>query len=176
MKLNQEIVRELFDYDAKEGVLIWKSLKSKRIKVGSIAGCINAKGYVQVAVLGKRYLAHRVIWLWHYGYVPENVIDHINRDKKDNRLDNLRETSSQCNMRNSKLCKRNTSGVKGVYWNSRDSKWISQITIEGAQKHLGICEDFIEAVAHRLAGEQAINWSGCDSTSPAYLYMKNYVK
>ena len=40
-----------------------------------------------------------------------------------------------------------------------------------AQKHLGICEDFIEAVAHRLAGEQAINWSGCDSTSPAYLFM-----
>ena len=176
LKLNQEIVRELFDYDADVGKLSWKKLTPLREKKGGVVGYKHCMGYQAVSILGEEYLVHRIIWLWNYGYMPEHVIDHIDKDKQNNKLNNLREVTTQCNIRNSKLCKKNTSGVKGVSWYGRDNVWVSYIKVSRGVKSLGRYKDFVDAVAARLAGEQALDWDGCDSTSPAYLYMKNYVK
>ena len=92
--IDAETIRNLFDYV--DGRLFWKQTKSKRIKVGDEAGCLNAVGYMQVGFLhnGKKQimLSHRIVFLHQHGYLPK-LIDHINLDKTDNRIENLREAT-----------------------------------------------------------------------------------
>ena len=113
--LTQERVRELFDYDVETGNLIRKTNASSRARIGDVAGCEDGRGYLFTGISGKYYKNHRIVWLWHNGYLPEGEIDHINRNKIDNRIENLREASSVCQRRNQNLRKDNKSGVKGVF-------------------------------------------------------------
>jgi hypothetical protein len=111
----------------------------------------------------------------HYGFMPENGIDHIDRDNTDNLLENLREVSQSCNMRNIGISPANKSGVLGVCWHKDSGMWISQISVKGKSKYSGVYQDFSEAVAHRLAAEQCLGWPNCHSATSAYLYMKEYL-
>ena len=169
--LTQERVKELFEY--KDGDLIRK-IASGCYKKGSIAGS-QLRGYVRTGVDGFAYFNHRLIWLWCNGYFPENQIDHIDRDKSNNKIENLREVSRTCNLRNTGLPSTNTSGVKGVFWHKQWGKWAARITICRNHIHLKYSTDFTEAVAHRLAAEQAEGWAGCDSSSTAFEYMQEYI-
>lgn len=173
--ISQNEVERLFEY--RDGVLYWKVRNSNRISIGSPTGTINGnRGYLCTRIDGKKYLNHRLIFLYHHGYMPENMIDHIDRNTLNNRIENLREINQQCNMRNARQHIDNTSGVKGICWHKKTNKWYAQIVINQKLKNFGYYPDFTEAVAHRLAAEQCINWNGCDSCSPAYLYMQNYLK
>jgi len=172
--LTQEEVKRLFDY--KDGNLIRKVRVGNNGEIGAYAGCDNGSGYFCTKIDGKTYKNYRLIWLWHYGYFPENFIDHIDRNKSNDRIENLREVSRSCNGRNIDLRKDNTSGVKGVHWHKRDKVWSGQIVVNMKKCYLGGYTDFTEVVAHRLAAEQSLNWVGCDSSSPAYVYMQNYIK
>ena len=122
------------------------------------------------------YLAHRIIWLGSYGYFPENEIDHINGIRNDNRLCNLREVSRQCNQRNKNIGIKKISGVKGVCWdkskNKSKNKWKVQIRINNKTYNIGHFINFDEAVCHRLAVEQCLNWNKCENNSSAYQYVK----
>ena len=171
MSLTCEDTRKLFDYRV-DGNLIWKVRKAKRIKIGDIAGSFDrTHGYHTVGIDGRLYKAHRLIWLWHHGYMPEGELDHINKIKHDNCIENLREVSSQCNKRNAGNPKDNKTGVKGVrIGKSLDNAWQARISINRRQCHLGEFNCFDEAVLHRLAAEQCLDWDGCDSSSPAYRY------
>ena len=169
--LTQKEVRSLFNYDPETGELTWRATKGTAL-VGAKAGCDSGRGYLQVQVNRKLYYAHRLIWLWVHGYFPEHQVDHINRVRDDNRLENLREVTQQCNMRNSKQQSNNTSGVTGVYWVSKDSRWLANIKINSRLLHLGYFTDFTEAVLTRLAAEQCLNWEGCDSSSDAFRYLQ----
>ena len=171
----QERVRELFDY-REDGCLIRRTRQSNCVCLGGPAGGLCGRGYLRIMVDGVHLRVHRLIWLWHHGYMPESGIDHINRDKLDNRIENLREVSQVCNLRNTGNSKNNTSGVKGVSWTRTGCKWSAELVSEGTRLRLGQYADFAEAVAHRLAAEQCLNWEGCDSCSPAYQYMKEYLK
>lgn len=171
-ELTQAEVKRLFDY--RDGVLYWRIKPASNVFIGKPAGTLS-KGYSRTTINGKIYLNHRLIFLYHHGYIPENIIDHIDRNTLNNNIENLRETVQQCNIRNSKQFCTNTSGVKGVCWHKLKNKWMSQININQDIKYLGLYSDFTEAVAHRLAAEQCVDWNGCDSRSPAYLYMKNYL-
>ncbi len=173
--LTQARVKDLFDYDNLTGDLLWKQYMGNR-KIGSPAGFISGHGHLQTAINGRSYLNHRLIWLWVHGYFPENDIDHVNRDKLDNRLENLREISHQCNVRNSGNPKNNTSGIKGVCWANGRKKWVAFLTLNGKQISLGTYSDFDNAVCARLAGEQVLNWSGCDSSSPAFKYVRDNIQ
>lgn len=171
--LTQERVRELFDYS--DGVLIRK-IKVRKVLPGDIVGKKTSHGYYRVGIDKVLYQVHRVIWLWHYGYFPEHTIDHINRNKIDNRIENLREASKQCNMRNSNVKKCNRSGVTGVSWQTDNKRWDAGIRINKKSIHIGSSKDFLEAVAMRLAAEQCIDWCKCDSSSSAWRCMKQYQK
>ena len=173
-KLTQGTVHQLLDYNPETGELKWKVSRGSR-KVGGVAGTAS-NGYLVVRVNGKLYRNHRIIWLWVYGYFPENQIDHINRIRSDNRIDNLREVSQTCNNRNCGMSSNNKSGVTGIHWFTRCSTWQSFIMVDYKRKHLGYHKDLTEAVAHRLAAEQCLDWSGCDSSSSAYQYMQDYLK
>lgn len=169
--LTQARLKELLAYDPDTGIFRWlKTGPGRRLDL--VAG-YESNGYIQITIDSKHYYVHRLAWLFTHGYMPENDIDHIDRDKANNRLDNLREVSQTCNNRNTGNPRDNTSGVKGVYWHRQRNKWRAQICINGKKKHLGYYENFDDAVRARHKAEKAVNWAGCDSSSPAYKYLKN---
>jgi len=175
MKLTQNRLKQVLHYNPKTGIFTRKIRTSTRIRVGDIAGYLNTLGYVFICVDSIKYLAHRLVWLYVHGYFPEHTIDHIDRNPANNRITNLREAGKRCNIQNSGNRKDNTSGVKGISWNKNAQKFIVNIMTNSSQKYIGIYSDFDEAVCHRLAAEQCIGWSSCDSNSPAYQYVKERI-
>ena len=107
--LTVDLLKELFDYDKETGNLIWKRKPSTKIKVGDIAGTLKDNGYIYVGINHNSYRAHRLIFLMHKGYLPK-TIDHINRDKLDNRIENLRPATVSQNSMNRDISSKNTSG------------------------------------------------------------------
>ena len=176
MKLTQARLKSVLDYDPASGIFNWKISLSSTAGVGDIAGCKNFYGYLVTRIDGKLYLNHRLAWVYVNGYFPENDIDHIDRNRTNNKIDNLREVSRACNLRNCGNPVTNTSGVKGVYWKKRDNKWYAQIKDNGKKYNLGIYSAFDDAVFARLAGEQSLNWPGCNSSSPAYKYARSILR
>lgn len=114
---------------------------------------IGGHGYRQGTFLGNVVLAHRMIWLLIAGSFPESV-DHINGDRLDNRLANLRAVSLHENNRNRPMRANNTSGVTGVTWSKRYQKWHVSIRTEGRCKFLGFFTDLKKAKAVRLAAQE----------------------
>jgi hypothetical protein len=164
--LTQEYLKELFYYE--DGTLYWKKSGSGRVHKN--AGCMHRNGYIVITIDGKQYPAHRLIYLYHHGYMPEPEIDHKNRKRSDNKIDNLREASVSCNQRNRGNPSNNKSGIKGVWYDNREKKWRAGIRNNNIQSNLGCFSYKYEAVLMRLAAEQCLNWAGCDSSSPAYQY------
>jgi len=173
--LTQKRLKELLHYNHYTGIFINKTSRSYAVKIGSTAGSLDSDGYLSIMVDNIPYLTHRLAWLYVYGYFPENDIDHKNRKPGDNRIKNLREVSRSCNSRNTGNSKANTSGVKGVSWHKSTNKWRVQITVLCKQKHISTYKDFGEAVCARLAAEQCLNWSNCDSSSPAFQYVQKNI-
>lgn len=170
--LNYQYVRQLFDYNATSGNLIWIT-KRQRINVGDIAGSLDKNnGYYTVRIDGKLYKNHRIIWLWYYGYNPENIIDHINRIRIDNRIINLREVSPSCNSINSKISISNTTGVKGVYQDV-SGKYVAQIKKNKVDYYLGIYDSLFDAVLARWKGETQYHKQTCNPNSSARKYLEN---
>ena len=133
-----DLVHQLFEY--KNGELYWKVRRGGRAVVGSLAGNTDTHGYRQVKINGIRYLMHRIIFLMHHGYLPE-FIDHIDNDRLNNKIDNLREANRNQNAFNMRLYKTNTSGSKGVSWDKNRNKWMVRVGIDGVDKYFGHYED-----------------------------------
>ena len=170
MRLTQERLKNLLAYDPKSGKFFRRTSRGG-FEVGTEMGC-GSNGYVLIRVDRRLYRAHRLAWLYVHGYFPEHGLDHIDRDTTNNRIDNLREVSQVCNLRNCGNRVNNTTGVKGVHWHKQIGKWRAVIAIPGRQPSLGVYNDFVDAVCARLAAEQCLGWEGCDSSSPAYRYVK----
>jgi len=166
--ITYERVHELFYYNGSD--LVWKICINPRAPKGNIAGCLRHDKYRIIRVDGKSHLAHRLVWLFIHGYLPENFIDHINRNPSDNRLENLRVVTQSCNMKNCGNYVTNISGVKGVFYDKSRKKWSPNIKINNKKYHLGRFKDFDEAVLLRLAAEQCVGWDKCDKLSPAHKY------
>jgi hypothetical protein len=169
-KLTQERLKELLDYNPDTGVFTRKVRQSGNAKEGAIAGS-NTTGYIRIGVDGPEYAAHRLAFLWMEGYFPENEVDHIDRNPSNNRWNNLREVSHQCNVRNVGIRKDNTSGIPGVGWDSKGACWRAYIKLSKKLKHLGGSKDFSEAVRIRWKAEVDNDFPTCNSTSPAYQHL-----
>ena len=128
-KVTYEELHKLFHYDPATGLLIRKIPAGNRGKAGTVVGTLENTGYLTVRIKNKNYLVHRIIWFMHHGYFPEHDLDHINRIRHDNRIENLREVSRSCNMKNSNLREDNSSKVKGVCWHKKGKKWKAAIKI-----------------------------------------------
>ena len=136
MSFKDECFRKL-NYDQETGVFTWKHDGTRGVKAGHVAGSRMTSGYIALSVSGKKALGHRIAWLFAHGEFAQGNIDHINRDKSDNRISNLRLATHEQNAQNRlKNCK-NTSGYKGVTWHKRDKRWQAAITIKGKVLHLG---------------------------------------
>ena len=167
-----ELVRELFDY--RDGMLFWRVDRSSGVKAGDRAGCLHKKcGYRRICIKKRIFEEHRIIYLWHHGYWTENQVDHINRCRDDNRIENLREVSHSCNVRNTGIAINNKSGVTGVSFERNGSRWRVGIGkgYGSRDKLVGRYKDFIDAVIARWNAEVEHNYPGCNSTSSAYQYL-----
>ncbi len=173
--LTQKRLKELLYYDPNTGIFTWRVKTSHRICIGSEAGCINREGYRQIGIEGKLRPAHRLAWLFVYGYFPEHGIDHINRKPGSNQISNLREASQSCNMRNCGNRVNNTSGITGVSWDKQSNKWNARIRINQKAHNLGRYFYLDDAICARLAAEQCVDWSNCNSSSPAYQYVEKNI-
>ena len=134
--MTQDEALAILDY--RDGHLYWRENRSKRIKAGDEAGGIAGryKNYKTVKVDGCIYQLHRIIFLMHRGYLPEEI-DHIDGNGLNNDIENLRAATRSQNCRNKGAQKNNTSGFKGVSWQKRDKKWQAQIKLDGKAHHLG---------------------------------------
>lgn len=138
-----EELHKFFLYEAVSGKLYWRVNRGQRVKAGDEAGSQHNKGYLAVEVEGVAYLVHRVIWCMIHGEWPEKFIDHEDLDKQNNRLHNLRQASRSGNNCNQAMRSDNTSGVKGVNWNTRQGKWIARVQVNGKRIQVG-CFDSLE--------------------------------
>jgi hypothetical protein len=138
-RVTQEQVKDLFEY-REDGNLIRKVKTSNRVKVGEVVGWITAKRYKAVHVGSKPEYIHRLVFLYHHGYMPE-CIDHIDNDPLNNRIENLRAASFGENMLNIRGYAGSKSGVKGVSWSQSSKKWSVLCRVNKKYKYMGVYED-----------------------------------
>ena len=135
--MNKERLRNLLNYDPLTGTFTNALDRSHNSKAGEVVGYPDSQGYLRAIVDGKQYRLHRLAWLHYYGSWPSGQIDHINCDKKDNRISNLREATHSENKRNMSLRVDNKSGHKGVYFDANSGRWRAQVKHHGKNYHAG---------------------------------------
>lgn len=150
-RLSREKLLSILDYDPETGVFKWKMHKCSN-RIGLEAGT-NTRGYVQICIGKRGYLAHRLAWLYVYGYWPVGDVDHINTVRHDNRLVNLRVVTKQENNRNVKRKSHNSTGYKGVCF-YKENRFIAYITVNYKTKYLGVFDTAEEASAAYAAASQ----------------------
>lgn len=164
-ELTAERLREVLCYSPETGLFTWKGTARGRqggnTYIGRTTGSPDHRGYCRICVDGHLYLAHRLAWLYAHGRWPAAMIDHVNGDKSDNRIANLREATMAQNKMNVCAPRTNKSGFKGVSWNSDAGKWMAYIRAAGKSYNLGRFDTpeaahaaYAEAAA-RLHGEFA---------------------
>lgn len=136
--MNQQKLNDLFEY--RDGSLYWKIKPSRRVFIGDKVGSLDIYGYLRTKIEGKGYKIHRLIFLMHYGYLPK-FIDHIDNNKANNRIENLREVTRSEDQHNRKLGKDNTSGHKNVAWHKNSQKWRVCIRVYPKTVHIGCFDD-----------------------------------
>ena len=151
-----------FVYCMVTGVIRHKITRGYRggiARAGDIATSRDGKGYLTVSLNGVNYKAHRVAWLLHYKEPLGNFqIDHIDGDKSNNRIKNLRLVNNRENGMNQRKRKDSTSGVTGVCWNKKDGVWVAYISKNEKRKHLGSFKDKFEAVCARKSAERKLGY------------------
>ena len=149
--LTQERLHTLFTYNTLEGHLYTKHRQGAI--AGEKAGWSNPNHYISIMVDRKVYLEHRLVWLFVYGTFPEKHIDHIDQNKHNNRLENLREVTQQTNSKNCSISKNNKSGMLGVSWHKQANKWRAYIMVDKKHIHLGLFTDKDKAISTRKQAE-----------------------
>jgi hypothetical protein len=157
------LISDYLEYNPIDGIIKWKKDKC-RMKKGMIAGYKTKTGYTNIIFNRKSYKAHRIAWVLYYGDISDMQIDHINHNRSDNRLCNLRCVTQQENKKNKSLQKRNKSGHTGVYWSQIKNKWYAVIGVSGKQICLGHFVNKNDAVTARELAEER------------YLFHKNHGK
>lgn len=166
-----ELLRQILDYNPETGALTWRERTPDLFRDGKQSASQNCaswngryagapaftsrhpKGYLMGWINNRAYLAHRIIWMLVHGEEPDDI-DHINGDRTDNRLANLRNVSRSVNLRNARMRRDNTSGVNGV---SREGgRWAAYITVNRKRKFLGYFSNLEDASAARKAAEARI--------------------
>jgi hypothetical protein len=154
--LTQARLKEVLRYDSETGAFTWAATRTKAVK-GNLAGGMDGYGYWIIGIDGIRHSAHRLAWLYVYGFYPKEV-DHQNHDRTDNRLVNLRPTDRVGNGKNISKPRDNKSGVVGVSWTKRLGKRYDKWEVRACGKFLGYFDDFFEAVCKRKSAERQMNF------------------
>lgn len=155
--LTQERLKEILHYNKYVGVFTWRD-KTNRRTYGKTAGTVlRGRGYIVIGIGTKVYLAHHLVWLWHHGRMPHDQLDHIDGDRSNNLISNLREVSQRENSMNMKRNAMNTSGVKGVHFDNQKGKWVAVIKSGGRYLFRKSFASLDEAEAAIMAARRALH-------------------
>ena len=152
--ITADFLRDIMDYNPLTGSFIQRKTRGG-FEAGRILGFRRSDGYVQIKVNGRAFLAHRLAWLWCHGEWPlaDKDIDHINNDRSDNRIENLRLATRTQNCANGKTRRTNKSGHPGVFYlvrkDGRSPRWEASIAVAGKRRRLGFFKDKEAAIAAR---------------------------
>ncbi|WP_429004271.1 HNH endonuclease [Roseixanthobacter psychrophilus] len=141
-----KLIRIRLGYDPYTGHFIHLSSTGGAL-AGAKAGRIGALGYMILSVKGRELYAHRVAWALYYGEWPEVQVDHINRERDDNRIVNLRLATNSQNQANTVARVNSKSGIRGVVYRPDKNRWVAQITCDGRQYQIGSFQSEAEAAA-----------------------------
>jgi HNH endonuclease/AP2 domain len=161
--LSIDRVKHLLDYEKSTGTFSWRERDRSEFKThlswhcfetrfcGKRAGNSHASGYTYISIDAKLYAAHRLVWLMENHKWPDGEIDHINRVRSDNRIENLRDVTRAQNMQNKSLYRSNKSGHRGVFWVPECGKWRAVSPCVGGKKvSLGLHWTIEEALKAQL--------------------------
>ena len=158
--LTKDLLNDILIYNHETGDFFWKENRSRAIKAGDKAGTTTVDGYRAIKFNKTQYRSHRLAWIMFYGYMPINI-DHINHNKSDNRIVNLREADNTENQRNCNIRCINTSGFNGVSYLPKkggDKKWRASIKVSGKAIYLGYFLTKEEAVEARKSANIKYNF------------------
>lgn len=155
--MDASLARRLWRYDPATGSLTWLVVERPgKVRVGDVAGTRDSYGYTVIRYGGVGYKAHRLAWLITHGVWPVQMVDHIDRDRSNNRLSNLREATPSLNSENSER-KRGRSGTKYVTWFSQYGKWKVSFKRNGASRFVGYFQTVEEAIIARDSALMAVD-------------------
>ena len=166
MNITADALRKLLDYNPETGKFARRTKWGSQ-NIGDEPGSLSKHGYWQIGVFSRTHPAHRLAWLHYYGEWPPHDVDHINRNRLDNRIENLRLATRSENLHNSGARAGSSSGVKGVALRSlrrgkRPSKqWMAHIMVNGKRFHLGNYYTLEEAAAARQQAEKSFIKPSC---------------
>jgi hypothetical protein len=157
MKSEFEVFNDALRYDPESGKIFWRKDRG-RVKAGDEAGSLTEKGYQSLYFNGRNYRCHRAAWFLHYGEWPSGDIDHIDHNRTNNVISNLRVVTPLGNGWNHSLHSNNKSGCSGVSWdkskNSGKGSWLARIKVKGKIIHIGCFDDKDEAIVARMAAQK----------------------
>ena len=165
LDLDIDYLLECIEYNEHSGTFKWKKRPLSHFRfewmavnwnkryAGTLAGAVNRAGYLCIKIDYITYRANRLAWLISNGSIPNGVIDHVNKDKLDNRISNLRDVDQRYNSSNCKLSSANKTGIPGVGFINGQDKWYVQIGYNMKRVYLGTFDDFFEAVCARKSAE-----------------------
>lgn len=160
--LTVDELRDVLSYDPETGIFAWAKTASNRRAAGECAGCLcKNSGYMLIGYKGRVYKSSRLAWFYVHGEWPPGIVDHINGDRTDDRVSNLRIATHSQNLYNRGAQRNNSSGFKGVYWHKPTRKWRARIMSDGLSRSLGLYDTPEEAhqayafAASKLHGEFA---------------------
>lgn len=146
---DKERLLHLLYYNPDDGWFTWKQNRNWKAIQGSRAGCLSKRtGYRVLTLDGVEYLEHRLAFFITTGLWPDQV-DHINKNRADNRFCNLRESCFELNLKNKSKYTNNTSGETGIYWSKQHSRWRVQVSNKGVKKYGGLFINLADAVVAR---------------------------
>lgn len=163
--IDYEKIKNYLSYDENTGIVVWKKTLSNRAISGSRAGCIQKgrKRIYRVIRINKiLYLEHRICWLLFFNEWPKDEIDHIDQDPTNNKILNLRVVNTQQNSTNRPIQSNNTSGIRGVSWNKKTNKWISQIETNSINKYLGSFDSIEDAAISYANAKNKLHPFACE--------------
>lgn len=151
MTLTHDVLLDVISYDPDTGVFTWRNLSGgKKYLNGSVAGFDHIQGYWSICIFGKSYLAHRLAWFYVHGEWPSGGLDHIDQNKRNNRVSNLRVSNQSQNGANQKIKTSNNTGYKGVGFRKDIKKWRARIMVGRKEITLGVFETPEQASAAYL--------------------------
>jgi hypothetical protein len=156
--LEQKRALELFEY--RDGKIYCKSktsIKSNKTKIGQEVGNLTGSQYLRTKIDYKEYFVHKIIFLMHHGYIPQ-IVDHIDGNRLNNNISNLRAVNLSQNQHNRGIDRRNKSGAKNVYFCKRTNKWAVVLSIKNKSIFFGRFDDI--ELADLVATEGRVKYHG----------------
>ena len=154
--LTAEYLREVLDYDPETGIFVWRTA-SRRARIEKEAGCLNSKGNWMIRLDRRQHRAHRLAWLYVYEIMTPQQLDHINGNRADNRIVNLRVCDNSLNQQNLSLSGSGTTGYLGVTFDKKEKKFKARIKTQGVNKCLGLFSTALEASEAYLTAKKTMH-------------------